>query len=836
MKKSIGRFELLRELGRGAQSVVYLCNDPHLQREVAIKTLHFSQADPRLNAHLLAEARTVSKLRHASIVPIFEAGEQDGDPYLVFEYVEGKSLAQVLEERLFDPLSAAGLIITVLDALSEAHAQGIIHRDLKPSNIIIDTRGGARVMDFGIAVRAGDDETAGQFPKDALMGTPAYMAPEYVRERIINEQTDLYAVGLILIEMLTGCRARTAKTLSAMLESIANEPVRLPDNLDIDGRMGGIILKAVAQDAALRFHTAAQMSAALREFVSPPLNESSAADAGSGSRSGPEAAVDFLLRRMKHKSDFPALSDSVSAINRLTNSDKDSINKLSNTILKDFALTAKILRIVNSPFYRSSGGGTISTVSRAVIVLGFDTIRNVVLTVMMFEHLQNKANAGQIKESFLRANLSGLIGREIGQKLMPRDAEEAFVCAMFHDLGRLLVQFYFPDEIEEIQRLVMQRKCSEEAAVLQVLGMSFDDLGAAIAHHWGFPPSVINSMRSLSPGPVRKPSTREEMLRTVAGLSNEICERIATEKPGASVEGRSRELKLIVERYAAVTQFSDAQLKDLTQKAVSELDQIASSLQINLKQSAFARQARAWSHNTGVPAAGAEVSVKEKGEGSRGGRSGAADELGSLSGFTVEAANASPDVGAAAGKEAGGGEPARGEAPGTDDIQAVLAAGIQDISNSLVDDFSLNDILRIILETMYRAMGFGRVLLCLRDARTNTMIGRFGFGSDTTEIAKHFRFSLTGDADVFRVAAQKGVDLIISDINEPNIRSRIPEWYRTKVASETFVLFPMVIKGVPVAMIYCDRRRAGEIKIPERELNLLRTLRNQAVLAIKQAT
>lgn len=169
-------------------------------------------------------------------------------------------------------------------------------------------------------------------------------------------------------------------------------------------------------------------------------------------------------------------------------------------------------------------------------------------------------------------------------------------------------------------------------------------------------------------------------------------------------------------------------------------------------------------------------------------------------------------------------------------MQSILTAGIQDISNSLVDDFSLNDVLRIILETMYRAMGFERVLLCLRDAKTNTMVGRFGFGADTSEIARHFRFSLSAQSDVFQVAAQKGVDLIISDINEANIRSRIPDWYRSRMAAETFVLFPLVIKGTPVAMIYCDRRRAGEIKIPERELNLLRTLRNQAVLAIKQAT
>jgi len=182
-----------------------------------------------------------------------------------------------------------------------------------------------------------------------------------------------------------------------------------------------------------------------------------------------------------------------------------------------------------------------------------------------------------------------------------------------------------------------------------------------------------------------------------------------------------------------------------------------------------------------------------------------------------------------------GGESDESINEGANDIQATLAAGIQDISNSLVEDFSLNDILRITLETMYRAMGFDRVLLCLRDSKTNQMVGRFGFGVDTNEIARHFRFPLSAAPDVFRVAASKGVDLIITDINDPKIFERIPDWYRSKVTAETFVLFPLMLKGAPVAMIYCDKSKAGEIVIPPKELSLLKTLRNQALLAIKQA-
>lgn len=813
MKQKIGRFEILRELGRGAQSIVYLGNDPHLQREVAIKTLHFAEADPRLNAFLLAEARTVSKLRHANIVPIFEAGEQDGDPYLVFEYVEGKVLSELLQSQPLAPARAAEIMVEVLDALSQAHSQGIIHRDLKPSNIIIDTNDVPRVMDFGISVRVSE------VPSDQegdLMGTPPYMAPEYVTSRTINEKTDLYAIGLILLEMLTGRRVVQSDTLQKMLARIVNDPVKLPEDSNIDDRLASIILKALAQDPSLRFDSASQMQLALKAYLEPQAS-ASAADEDAN-----QTTVAFLIRRLRHKSDFPALSDSVSAINRLTNSDKESINKLSNTILKDYALTVKILRIVNAAVYRQSGGGAISTVSRAVIVLGFDAIRNVALTVVMFEHIQNKGNAALLKEAFLRASLSGLLARDIGKKLLPREAEEAFVCSMFHGLGRLLSQFYFPEEMEEMRKLMVQKKCSEEAAVQQVLGTSFEDLGIGIARHWGFPTPVVNSMRRMPEGGVKKPATQDETLFMLSNFSNELCHTIAN----ASPEGRGKAMKQLAGRYSAGLQFNDEQMRQIMEKAVDEMNQIAVSLKMNLKQSSFANKAKEW-------AGGVETSATELSATRTGLDTDMAQNL--LVGAKV---GDSTDTGggAANGDDGGRGEVSLDDqsAEASIERQSMLSEGIQDISNSLVEDFALNDILRITLETMYRAMGFTRVLLCLRDSKSNQMVGRFGFGADTTQIVRNFRFPLGTGTDVFSVVVSKGVDIIITDINDPKIKDRIPAWYRQNIPASTFVLFPLMLKGKPVALIYCDRDKAGEIVIPPKELSLLKTLRNQALLAIKQ--
>ena len=788
MSQKIGRFELRGELGRGAQSVVYRGFDPQLQREVAIKTLHFARPDVAHNLVLLAEARTVGKMHHPNIVPIFEAGEQDGDLYLVFEYVPGKNLAEFLQQSgALPPVKAVTLLRAVLDAVAHAHAQGIIHRDLKPSNILLDDQGTPRVMDFGIAAQV----DVGNPGNGQITGTPAYMAPEYVQRREISERSDVFAAGVILYEMLTGLRAFTGNSLAQILQKVAASDLQLPETSAVDGRLRAILLKAVARDPELRFQTAAQFAEAIDHYLDPD----EAPISGEGGR---QATLDFLLRRMRHKSDFPALSESVSAINKIATSETESIDRLSNTILKDFALTNKLLRLVNSAYFRPAGGGTISTVSRAVIVLGFEAVRNIAITVLLFEHLQNKSNANQLKEDFLRANLAGILARDLGAAAKMRDLEQSFICALFYSLGRLLAQYYFPEESDEIRRVIAQKQCPEDVAARQVLGLSLEEMGIAIARQWGFPALIVGSMRRLPAGVVKAATQQDERLRVLSGFANELCDVIAQVTPVA----RDRELKKAMARFAEAVPLDQDAVQQTVRRAVAEVADFARIIQLNLQQTTFGKQMRLFA------------------------------EPGTA---TVDAP---PDNDFAASTVLGEADPLAalgGQATGLD-AQSVLTAGIQDISNSLVDSFQLNDILRIILETMYRAMGFKRVVLCIRDAKAGVMQGRFGFGPDANEVARRFRFPLSFTPDIFHAATSKGVDLLISDINDPKIAARIPDWYRKAVAAQSFVLFPLNIKGNSVALIYADRDEAGGISIPEKELQLLRTLRNQAILAIKQGS
>ena len=811
MGKNIGRFEIVRELGRGAQSVVYLARDPHLQREVAIKTLHFSRPDPQKNQQLLSEARMVSQLSHPNIVPIFEAGEEKGDLYLVFEYVPGLNLAEYLRANgRLTPVKAISILIPVLDAIAHAHAAGIIHRDLKPHNVLLDSANMPRVMDFGIAARVESQGGDGE----AFMGTPAYMAPEYIERRECSEATDVFAAGLLFYELLTGQPAVRGENIYEVMNRIANQDIRMPknDGVDIDDALASILYKATARDPLQRYTSVSQMREVLQDYLQPDeLVES--ADAR-------QSTIDFLLRRMRHKSDFPALSESVSTINKIAGSDKETISNLSNSILKDFSLTNKILRLVNSVYYRQAGGGSISTISRAVLVLGFDAVRNIAITVMLFEHLQNKNNANQLKEDFLRANLAAILAKDIGEQSSGRDVEQVFICSMFHNLGRLLSQFYFPDESDEIKRTMEQRPCTEDVAAVQVLGLTFEDLGIGIARTWGFPNLIVNSMRKLPAGNVRKANAAEDRMRILAGFSNELCALISDVEP----EQRDKALRKVAARFGDTVPLGEQALRDTMEKSFQEIAQFAGIIGINLKKSNFGRQLQRWGVQSGAP---------ETSESAQSGVTPRAESNTETSATVLSAAVPAGAPGSPLDADGGDGEGAVTEVGNS---EVILMAGIQDISNTLVEDFKLNDVLRIILETMYRAKGFKRVILCVRDARANTMLGRFGFGPDAPEMARCFNFSLAFTPDIFHAALSKGVDILISDTNDPKIAARIPPWYRKGVNAGTFVIFPLTIRNNPVAMIYADCDRPGEIVIPEKELSLLRTLRNQAVLAIKQSS
>jgi serine/threonine protein kinase len=823
----IGRFELRRVLGRGAQSTVWLAHDPRLQREVALKLMNSELGEG------LAEARTVAALNHPHIVPIFEAdvhrpeGRSAPQSYLVFEYLPGATLAERVRDGGAMPARAAvELLMGVFDALAQAHAAGVVHRDLKPSNILIDGEGRARVTDFGIATRSGVATQA--------MGTPRYLAPETLAGGVPTTAADVFACGLLVGELVLGHPLVNEADAKAAMDRIARSPLALPDATPypVDDGLRGIVQRALARDPLARYAHAGELRDALRAWLAPsahgPLGEGETAPA-----SAKAGALDFLLRRMRHKSDFPALSDSVSRIQRVAASEHESLGALAGEILKDVALTHKLLRLVNAASYRHAGGGSISTVSRAVALIGFAGVRNLAMSLVLVEHMNDKLHAQQIQTEFLRALMAGTLADELcpmASNTPSGLAEEAFLGAMFQNLGRLLCEFYFPEEAEQVRRLVRpgaaparetpRSPMPEALASTQVLGLSYEDLGLGVARHWGLPDTLQRCMRAPTGAtPAQPPAALAERLRWLAASANEAADALLHHEPAEA----ARRLEDLAQRQSRVLGVAPREVLAAVARSRTRLTEMSRALNMRVKGGSPVE--RLFDKPSAAPPGALAV----------------AGDAGpdTLSPHALEQPTIEATLVMAPRDAAGPGQGPVDRAPAADPA-AVLAAGIQDITNSMVEDKPLGEVLRMILETMYRALGLRRVVFCLRDAKRGELVGRFALGDDGQALAPVFRIALApakGQVpDLLAAVCLKGADTLISDATAANLAARLPAWYRERVAAPTFLLLPLVVKGAPIGLIYADKAQANAIVLGEKELSLLRTLRNQAVMAFRQTS
>jgi eukaryotic-like serine/threonine-protein kinase len=793
---SIGRFAIVRTLGRGAQGSVYLAHDPHLERQVAIKSIGAGATADNIR-RLLQEARVVSRFSHPNIVTLHDAIEHDGGHYLVLEYVDGVTLAQLLRrEKRLDKSRAIKIANQIADGLTYAHGKQVIHRDIKPANIMIAAGDVARIMDFGIAATVGDADSAA-----TLHGTPRYMAPERLHHNAASEGADIFSLGMVLYEMLTGRPAVTGENVHEVMHKIANEPFQPPSrvNPEIDEQLDHLVLRALLKNDSERYASADAMKQALEDYLTPAAESADAPEAAKGT-------VEFLLRRMRHKSNFPALSQTISTINRVAADSDESVQALSSALLKDFALTNKLLRLVNSSTY-GQFGGNISTISRAVMIIGFNPVRDLAVTLILFEHLQNKAQASQLKEDVIAAYFTGIMAHRIAARCGVTDSEEGFICGVFHHLGKLLATYYFFDESAEIAKRVQHGE-AEDHASRAVLGISHEELGIGVARSWNLPEKIVTSMQHMSGAQTAKPGNPADKLKLAANLATALC-RVASETAPAR---KAAELDGLNRKFGAALNLGKQQLEAVVDDSVEEFLAESGMFLAEPGKSRVLQAITHWSGNDGkVPAAAS------------------ANSGGSHAGAAVPAADTIEDfvnrtatIAASAPLSDGAG------------AAATLTAGIQDITNTLVGDYNLNDVLRIILETMYRAMGFSQVLLCTRDARNNRLQARFGFGERIEELVRNFSVPLGQPQNVFQIALDKNVDLFIADTRADNIAARIPEWYREKINAPTFLLLPLVINHKIIGLFYADRDNAGEMTIEPDQLRLLKTLRNQAILAIRQ--
>ncbi|HEX4838094.1 MAG TPA: protein kinase, partial [Solirubrobacteraceae bacterium] len=293
-----GRYRVSARLGSGGMADVYLAHDTLLGRQVALKLLHHRFAeDQEFVERFRREASSAAGLSHPNVVAVFDRGEWDGTYYIAMEYLPGRSLKAVVREHgPLSPQDATDIVVQILLATRFAHKRGIIHRDIKPHNVILDEEGRAKVTDFGIARAGASDMTM----TGSIMGTAQYLSPEQAQGHAVRETSDLYAVGVVLYELLTGSvpfEGESAVTVA--LKQVSVEPTPPSErNPEVGPALDAVVMRALAKDPSARFASADEFIGALqqaREGIAPAPAPNSA----------PETAAALLVPPLPGEDEKP---------------------------------------------------------------------------------------------------------------------------------------------------------------------------------------------------------------------------------------------------------------------------------------------------------------------------------------------------------------------------------------------------------------------------------------------------------------------------------------------------------------------------------------------------
>ena len=520
-----------------------------------------------------------------------------------------------------------------------------------------------------------------------------------------------------------------------------------------------------------------------------------------------DVTLAYLLRRMRSKSDFPALSASVARVQALSESETDSLQALCDEILKDVALTQKLLRVVNTAHYRRAGSDPISTISRAVSLIGVGGVRNLALSLMLLDHMQDQGHAHQLKQAFLHTVMAGTLASELA--VNPREAEEVFVGALFRRLGWLLVAFYLPEDADQIRQQGgepgLASSVDSARIVQQVLGVDLESLADHVGREWGLPASLLSSMRSTGEHvPTHSLAGHPSRVQWLASLAQSASDAMLHTEPAQLGQA----LQQLQRRYQTALGLEGDALQEAAGRSRQRLTELTRALSLS------------------VPATSPAGRLLDL--------------------YYVDAPNEGQDADAAPGELADEVERSaltQAEADPVMSREAILTHGIQDITNTLVESFKLQTVLNMVLETIWRGLSCRRVIFCLRDAKTNELVGRLGLGEGADAIKSAFHIGLNvqpgQQPDLFAAVCLRNADTLIADASVAAVVRLLPGWFQAHVKAPTFLVLPLWMKrphqpDVVLGMIYVDQAEAGSLVLDERTLSLLRTLRNQVIMAFKQ--
>lgn len=558
--RAFGRFELRRLLGKSVRSMSWLAFDPRSQQEVMLTMPRTQPADEAALQVWKGETERASRLNHPNLAHVVEIGVHEHWPYVSVDRQLGETLGERLEaQRNLAPADAVEWTIQLLEGLAFAHQAGMAHGDIQPHQVIVSDQGVVRVMGLAACGVTYAAEPGGRSSPVDANGLQAGRAAA---------QRDVLTAGLLLHLMLSGQPALDEPDTARVVDRLppaGRDIIRLPWTTPqpVAEGLRAIANRATDRQERQRYHNARTLLTALNGW-----REAAANDAG-----GPLA---LLLDRLHTVGHLPASPGVGARVARLAMAEGQRTDEMAAQVLQDMALSFELLRHVNSAQVQgtqASGGAPVLTLRRAIALVGLKGLRQAASALRAWPGPLNESNAAALERVMDRVRLAG----HAAQLLRPPgyDPEVVYLVTILQNLGRLLVQYHFPDEAEQIRELMQtlppsapgepeQAGMTEEAASFAVLGVDTEQLGAAVARHWGLNDEVLHMVRRLPAGrPVRGADSDGDVLRLTGSLANEVVDLVTTLPPtkvGAA-------LAAVAQRHARVLEVTARDIGEALQAA-----------------------------------------------------------------------------------------------------------------------------------------------------------------------------------------------------------------------------------------------------------------------------
>ena len=498
-----------------------------------------------------------------------------------------------------------------------------------------------------------------------------------------------------------------------------------------------------------------------------------------------------LLQKIQDDPALPALGSAVTQVLQITSSSNEAVHNLARFILSDVALTQKILSIANTAGYRTASGTSVTTVSKAIFLLGFDAVKNIALAMLLVDGMTGKS-AQNVRTELLKSLGASLMGRELALHSLFKDTEEAAIIGLFKNLGCLLVAMHDSAAYDEIITISATGTCSPEQAATRVLGCGFDRLTDTVLQQWQIPNSIIKALTPLPSGTLKAATTRQDGLQQMAAFSADAATLLTqTGKVDTKLMN-----KALLTRYGAAFGLDSTALNTLLTR-VTEETRILTNIICPLKAVAA---------TTAITEVAENIDVDN-----------ALDDFLLISTDTRDLQN----------KQC---------FPSGKPINArdLLLAGIQEVTEAIISGrYKANDLIMLVVETLYHSMGFRFVTACVKDIKTQQFRARISIGENNQRRQAGFTFPAASSRDLFHLAMTNNADVLISDASVPNIRALMPDWHRVLLPdAASFIVLPLTVHKQAFGLIYADRAVVATEGIPPDEAALIKTLKAQMMTAL----